>query len=323
MSSVETCLEQGERLVALTPTRLGPALAQALAAVEASASATDSLVVCADLGDLDTRSTGRMAAILGEPGRGARLVAEAYGCTERDGLVLASRSFAHALDAARERKAAVFREADFRAAPEATLSRLLRRLDMEPDPVALEGITRTFADAVRAIDAEAASEATSSAFDRALDFYATPERGSAPSAWWDRGLFHWGDRPQETCPPSMDVTGLPRTLAFGPYVTLTPGLWRADVVFDVCEHAARRSYRIDFGSDDGFSHENVGPVKAGRNLISVSHRFDAAVPAWVRVVVARAAFHGDMRFVGATITALDPDFISVEAAPVQTVDVRG
>jgi len=322
--------QRGVRLVALTPSRLEQSLGEALRAAASisgislvyssalgggapameggtPAMEDDALMVCADVGGLETQATLRMAAVLSEPERASRWIAQSHGCTDWHGLVFASRSFAHALDAARQRQAPVFRDIDFRADPEATLWRLLRFLDIDPGAGSFDSHVRAFGEAVRGlVRDDALAGAGESIFDRALSIYGTPIPGVTPSAWWDRGLFRWGDCREETCPPVIDVTGLPRCIVFGPYVSLPAGAWRADVEFELCEQAARRSYFLDFGSDQGFSQVAVGPLQAGRNVVSVEHHFEAAAAAWVRVVVARAAFHGEMRFHGATITCLDP-----------------
>jgi hypothetical protein len=320
--------QRGARLVVVTPSRLGQSLVAALGAaanlrdiklgdLSALAGATgDALVVCADVGDLETQATIRMAAVLGDPERASRWVAQSSGCTDGEGLVFASGSIARALDAARHRRAPVFRETDFQADPEATLSSLLRLLDIDPDPALFESHARAFGDAVRGlVRDEGAPGGAGSMFDRALSIYGAPIPGSAPSAWWDRGLFKWGDHPEEICPPAIDVTGLPRVLAFGPWVALPAGAWRADVEFDLCEQAARRSYRVGFGADQVTSEVAVGPLQPGRNVVSITHHFDAVAHAWLGIWVARAAFHGEMRFAGATITRVEP----VELEPVGSV----
>jgi hypothetical protein len=119
-------------------------------------------------------------------------------------------------------------------------------------------------------------------------------------AWWDREIFKWGDHPEQVCPPVMDITGAHRVLAFGPYAVLALGTWRANVVFDVDNDAAKRFYRIDFGADSGFAHVDFRPTKPGRQTVTVTHTFAALEPAWVRLAVG-AAFHGQLAFLGAEI----------------------
>ena len=120
------------------------------------------------------------------------------------------------------------------------------------------------------------------------------------SVWWDRELFKWGDHPEQVCPAVMDITGAHRILAFGPYATLAPGTWRASVVFDVEDEAAKRFYRIDFGADSGFDYIDFRPAKAGRHTVTLTHTFPHSELAWVRLAVG-AAFHGQLAFLGAEI----------------------
>src|SRR5579859_2657422 len=83
--------------------------------------------------------------------------------------------------------------------------------------------------------------------------------------WWPRNLFRWGDVPDDECPEQMDVTGQARVLAFGPFVELQAGDWRAVISYEVCDQAARRSYLVEFGSGADLSRARAGPVEPGRN----------------------------------------------------------
>jgi hypothetical protein len=124
---------------------------------------------------------------------------------------------------------------------------------------------------------------------------------------WDRVLFRWGDAPDETCPEQIDVTGPPRVLVFGPFMSLEAGLWRAEVHYEVCDQAARRSYLVEFGSGADLSREWFGPVTLGRNRIVVTHQFADAAVSEIRFWVARAAFHGQLRFLGVTLKRVGPE----------------
>jgi hypothetical protein len=120
-------------------------------------------------------------------------------------------------------------------------------------------------------------------------------------AWWDRELFCRGEHPDQVCPPVFDVTGQVRLLAFGPFITLPTGLWRAEVVIDACEQAARRSYLLEFGAGENLSREAFAPLSPGRNILPIEHHFASPSAAELRFWVARAAFDGHLSFLGATI----------------------
>lgn len=126
---------------------------------------------------------------------------------------------------------------------------------------------------------------------------------SAPPASevWERARFRWGDEPDRVCPATIDVTGPARVLLFGPYVPLPPGLWRAEIAFDLCEQGARRTYLVEFGAGADLSRQWSSRLRPGRNTICVEHNFEASAIAEIRLWVARAAFHGGLRFLGATV----------------------
>jgi hypothetical protein len=128
--------------------------------------------------------------------------------------------------------------------------------------------------------------------------------GAEAKAWWDRTLFRWGDHPEEPCPQSIDVTGAARILAFGPFLPLSRGEWRARVEFELSPDAARRSYLLEFGAGADLSRVAFGPLPTGPNAVSITHRFEVADPAEIRLWVARAAFHGDLSFKGVWVEAL-------------------
>jgi hypothetical protein len=119
--------------------------------------------------------------------------------------------------------------------------------------------------------------------------------------WWDRVLFRWGEFPDQVCPPVFDVTGQVRLLAHGPFITLPAGAWRAEVMVDACEQAARRSYLVEFGAGETLSQRSFAPLRPGKNVLPVEHHFVAPGAAEIRFWIARAAFDGHLRFLGATI----------------------
>ena len=122
---------------------------------------------------------------------------------------------------------------------------------------------------------------------------------------WDRSVFHNAETPDRSCPELIDLTGLARHVVFGPFVTLEAGLWRATVDLELCPDAARRHLVVEFGGSGDFSGVELPPRVAGRKSVSIDHRFHEGTQAEVRVLLAKAAFHGDLRFLGATLERLN------------------
>lgn len=120
-----------------------------------------------------------------------------------------------------------------------------------------------------------------------------------PSEWWGRERFFNADGSQSKCPVVIDLTGPARFLVYGPYAPVAAGLWRATVSFELCGDGARRFLLVQFGSDPDYTTVGVAPTRQpGRRDVAVEHRVKAGGLAQVRVYLARAAFHGDFRFIG-------------------------
>jgi hypothetical protein len=327
MSSGISFLPAEAPLVAITPSRVegplrdalskaaqigGLQLLDAAAITPGMSLPANCLVVCADVSTVDPQTVRPLAVVLGEWETADRWVAATRGGAGLEGLMFAARCFAHATHVAKTAGARVFSTEDFLVAPEQALATLLRHVGLSLKRADLEGIAVSFGAAVRGSGVtEAAGEPNP--FAEALAFFVPEAVGRPKRARWDRILFRCGDDPDQVCPESLDVTGAARVLVFGPFITLTAGVWRADVMVDVCEQAARRFYLLEFGAGSNLSRVALHPLKPGRNVVSIEHPFDKPAEAELRFWVARAAFHGNLHFGGAVIERR-PDEALVENA---------
>ncbi len=127
---------------------------------------------------------------------------------------------------------------------------------------------------------------------------------TADETWWDRTLFRSFDTADRQCPAVIDVTGRPRHLVYGPYASLGAGIWRARVWLDLCPDAAMRPLTVEFGA----AHDHAGvalPIgRSGRLEVALTHAVDGQSPVEVRLWLAKAAFHGEVRFLGAAVSRL-------------------
>jgi len=129
---------------------------------------------------------------------------------------------------------------------------------------------------------------------------ATEEKADETVWWWERTRFQNSDVPGP-CPEILDLTGPPRRLIFGPYLTLGDGRWRATAVFDLCEEGAKRVLALEFGIHPDCVVTEV-PPRSGRHEIDLEFDFPPG-GAWaeLRVWVQRAAFDGTIRFHGVKV----------------------
>lgn len=121
---------------------------------------------------------------------------------------------------------------------------------------------------------------------------------------WERARFYSAGQPGNRCPPVIDITGRARYLLYGPYAPLSPGLWRAMVIFDLCPDAARRRLSVDFGTATDFATVEVPFGVAGRHSVEVVHAIPDDSPCEARILLQKAAFHGAMRFMGVELRRL-------------------
>lgn len=116
-------------------------------------------------------------------------------------------------------------------------------------------------------------------------------------------LFLYDSRGQVSkTPGAVETTGRVRTLLYGPYIGLPPGVWKTSVSFSVDEDAADRPYRFDWGDGDGFEEMEFTPGQAGVFEVELTRAWSQPSAAQVRVVLMRAAFAGIFRLLDTRIT---------------------
>jgi len=135
-----------------------------------------------------------------------------------------------------------------------------------------------------------------------------PVRAEGSAAiWWERETFLSSESDDNRCPAVIDVTGQARYLTYGPFIELRPGFWRARVLLEVCIDAARRRLAVQFGVEPAYTTVELPYGVPGRHEIVVEHRLAEAGPVQIRLYLQRAAFHGEVRFLGAYLERLgDP-----------------
>jgi hypothetical protein len=121
------------------------------------------------------------------------------------------------------------------------------------------------------------------------------------SLWWGREEFYSREGGGERCPEVIDLTGGQRDLIFGPYIELPAGHWRAAALLDRCPDAARCRLALEFGVYPTYTRVLVPVGESGPVRVELDHVFETAGPAEVRVMLMRAAFHGELRFGGARV----------------------
>jgi hypothetical protein len=115
---------------------------------------------------------------------------------------------------------------------------------------------------------------------------------------WEPELFYAstdpaGPVPQPAIGP-VDITGRPRAFIYGPYITLPPGSWSAEIFLGFSAETAGTSFFVEVCAGAQLASTHVQPN--GEQVIETSLQFiideAASMPVEIRVFNERAAFDG-------------------------------
>jgi hypothetical protein len=257
------------------------------------------LVMCADVSALAEPPPKRSAVVFGDPVHAAGAARHWLGIDGVASIVFASRCYAHATAIKTAGVAMTSSERAIRADPRSAMLELLRALDLPLKAPKVASILHDFDEALCQSLQTAATHGHDRLAEDALAIF--QEDGAVRRAWCGRELFRWGDGDGEPPPPSMDITGPPRSLVIGPYTILPAGKWRATASFEIDDEAAKRFFLASFGSGENFSHLETVRLAPGHNEMSVVHDFPAPGPAEFALGVPYGGFHGEVHFAGLSL----------------------
>ena len=123
-------------------------------------------------------------------------------------------------------------------------------------------------------------------------------------AVWTPDVFHYDANAIKASaePGELDITGRARILVYGPYLVLSPGIWRAAIRFLVNENAGSKAFRMDWGTPTEFTSAPMLPGRSGIFEMSIEHEWHLPAPAEMRILIMEGAFDGQLHFFGATVT---------------------
>lgn len=99
----------------------------------------------------------------------------------------------------------------------------------------------------------------------------------------------------------LDTTGRPRILVQGSSLWVPQGCWRARVRFAVDADAAKRQYRLDWGTRADCASTYISPGEPGVYEIEQDFVWDGADVAEIRLILTEGSFTGTLIFQGMTI----------------------
>lgn len=128
---------------------------------------------------------------------------------------------------------------------------------------------------------------------------------SSPTAFWAPELFNYDSRRIPGGKPGeLDLTGRPRFMITGPYITLPAGRWRATYRLTFDAKGSRVRFRTDWGGQTDFISEEFTPGRPGVFEIVQEYEWKEPAPCELRVVVLEGVFDGRMTFSGAEISLI-------------------
>ena len=120
---------------------------------------------------------------------------------------------------------------------------------------------------------------------------------ASPKAVWAPDLFNYDSRivPGGTR-GQLDLTGRPRFMITGPYITMPPGRWRATYRLTFDAKGSRPRFRVDWGGQTDFLSKEFVPGRPGVFEIVQEYVWTERSPSELRVVLMEGVFDGRMTF---------------------------
>ena len=131
-----------------------------------------------------------------------------------------------------------------------------------------------------------------------------PSNGRLPTAWTG-SLFFASDRPEVPASNLIDITGRAHGIVDGPYIVLPAGAWSLTLTLFCTRDAAEYEFQVDVVADGLLAAGKYQPQGEGTVELSLAFVIDDLTehPVAIRISTVRAAFHGAISVVAATITS--------------------
>lgn len=186
-----------------------------------------------------------------------------------------------------------------RAAALAPVHPVITAEDLAKKPAAL-----TLFGALRLVPPRSRAELSRDpAMAAAFQIYAATAPARDHPVVWAQPLFTHDARSLQGSigPGVLDTTGRPRLMVSGPYLYLPPGAWRACIRFGVDAAAAKRQYRLDWGTRTEFVSEHVTPGAPGVYELELDFTWNQVDEAEMRLFIMEGSFTGTLIFQGMSV----------------------
>lgn len=134
-----------------------------------------------------------------------------------------------------------------------------------------------------------------------IGFYRTVPPRQGVSVEWPLDLLLRHELGETSRDPS-DLTGRRRLLRYGPFIELSPGLWTADLTFDLRIDRARVELRFEWGTMHDVAVATDLITTSGRYSVSLSKVWTEPAVSELRIWLDRAVFDGHMDLVSCQVS---------------------
>jgi len=100
----------------------------------------------------------------------------------------------------------------------------------------------------------------------------------------------------------LDLTGRPRILMYGPYVSLPPGVWTFHLQVQADAAAVGRRFRVEWGTQSATEPFAVKLDRVGLYEIAIDFSFMEPSACEARVILEEAAFEGAIRIMATAVS---------------------
>lgn len=167
----------------------------------------------------------------------------------------------------------------------------VRVIPAEASSLEFPGLGEVRRPPVRAVRATSAGDA--------LAFYKSLPPKAGASAAWGPEVFIWSADGE---PGFADLTGRRRVILYGPYLMLSAGTWKVDLVFDIAIHRAISELRFEWGILHDCDTVSQRVTVAGRYSASLTHTWAQAGAVELRIWLDRSMFDGTLNMVSVTVS---------------------
>lgn len=125
-------------------------------------------------------------------------------------------------------------------------------------------------------------------------------------AIWPGGVLTWLKTPTHAGGfATLDLTGRPRAIVYGPYFDMPKGRWKVVFTLSVDDHACRYLFRADWGGMEDFASQEFRPGRPGVFEVEMTYDWTTRGICEFRLLVMEGVFHGRISLSDLVISRAD------------------